>query len=38
MLQKRNFEQRTLRYEAVRDMMEEAKPVILEKARTMGKA
>ena len=38
MLQKRTFEQRTLRYENVRDMMEEAKPAILEKARTMGKA
>ena len=38
MLQKRTFEQRTLRYEDVRDMMEEAKPVILEKARAMGKA
>ncbi|MCU0785998.1 MAG: thymidylate synthase [Verrucomicrobia bacterium] len=37
MLQKRTFEQRTLRYEDVRDMMEEATPVILEKARTMGK-
>jgi thymidylate synthase len=38
MLQKRTFEQRTPRYEDVRDMMEEARPVILEKARTMGKA
>ena len=36
MLQKRSFEQRTLRYEDVRDMMEEAKPMILEKARSMG--
>jgi thymidylate synthase len=36
LLQKREFEQRTLRYEDVRDMMEEAKPMILEKARTMG--
>jgi thymidylate synthase len=38
MLQKRTFEQRTLRYADVRDMMEEARPMILEKARTMGKA
>ena len=36
-LQKRSFEQRTLRYADVRDMMEEARPVILEKARTMGR-
>jgi thymidylate synthase len=36
MLQKREFEQRTMRYEDVRDMMEEAKPMILEKAKTMG--
>jgi thymidylate synthase len=36
MLQKRQFEQRTMRYEDVRDMMEEAKPMILEKARTLG--
>ena len=35
-LQKRTFEQRTLRYADVRDMMEEARPAILEKARTMG--
>jgi thymidylate synthase len=35
-LAKRNFEQRTLRYEDVKDMMEEARPAILEKARTMG--
>jgi thymidylate synthase len=35
-LQKRSFEQRTLRYADLRDMMEEARPVILEKARTMG--
>jgi hypothetical protein len=27
-----------MRYEDVRDMMEEAKPMILEKARTMGGA
>ena len=38
MLQKREFEQRTMRYEDVRDMMEEARPMILEKARTMGGA
>ena len=35
-LQKRTFEQRTLRYADVREMMEEARPAILEKARTMG--
>lgn len=35
-LQKRTFEQRTLRYADVKDMMEEARPMILEKARTMG--
>jgi thymidylate synthase len=38
MLQKRTFEQRTLRYEDVREMMEEARPLILEKAQAMGKA
>jgi thymidylate synthase len=36
-LQRRSFEQRTLSYQDVKDMMEEAKPAILEKARTMGK-
>jgi thymidylate synthase len=36
MLQKRTFETRTLRYEDMREIMEEAKPAILEKARTMG--
>jgi thymidylate synthase len=36
-LEKRTFEQRTLHYEAVREMMEEAKPAILEKARNMGR-
>jgi thymidylate synthase len=36
-LQKRSFEQRTLRYESVRDMMEQARPAILEKARRMGR-
>jgi thymidylate synthase len=35
-LQKRTFEQRALRYADVRDMMEEARPMLLEKARTMG--
>lgn len=34
-LQKRSFEQRTLRYADVREMMEEARPVILEKVRRM---
>jgi thymidylate synthase len=37
MLQKRSFEQRTLRYEDVREMMEEARPGILEKAQAMGR-
>jgi len=37
-LQKRTFEQRTMRYEDVRTMMEDARPAILEKARTMGQA
>jgi hypothetical protein len=37
MLQKRTFEQRTLRYEDVREMMEEARPLILQKAQEMGK-
>ncbi len=36
-LQKRTFEQRTMRYEDVRGMMEEARPAILEKARAMGR-
>ncbi len=35
-LQKRSFEQRTMRYEDLREMMEEARPGILEKAATMG--
>ena len=35
-LQKRSFEQRTLKYADLRDVMEEAKPAILEKAATMG--
>jgi len=37
-LQKRTFEQRTMRYADVRAMMEEARPAILEKARTMAGA
>ena len=36
-LQKRTFEQRTMRYEAVRQIMEEARPAILEKAGRMGR-
>ncbi len=36
-LEKRTFEQRTMRYEAVREMMEEARAAILEKARRMGR-
>jgi thymidylate synthase len=36
-LEKRTFEQRTIRYADVRDMMEEAKAMILDKARNMGK-
>ena len=36
-IQKRSFEQRTMRYEDVREMMEEARPAILEKARKMGR-
>jgi thymidylate synthase len=36
-LEKRTFEQRTMRYENVRDMMEEARPAILEKVRNMGR-
>jgi thymidylate synthase len=36
-LDKRSFEQRTLRYADVRDMMEEARPMILEKAAGMAK-
>ena len=35
--QKRTFEQRTMRYEDVREMMEAARPAILEKARKMGR-
>ena len=33
----RSFAERTLRYEDVREMMEEARPAILEKARNMGR-
>jgi thymidylate synthase len=36
-IEKRTFEQRTMRYEDVRDMMEAARPGILEKARRMGR-
>jgi thymidylate synthase len=36
-LQRRSFEQRTMRYESVREMMESARPSILEKARSMGR-
>jgi len=36
-LERRTFEQRTIRYADVRDMMEEARPAILEKARRMGR-
>jgi thymidylate synthase len=35
-LQKRTFEQRTLAYADLREMMEEARPMLLEKARAMG--
>jgi thymidylate synthase len=37
-LEKRTFEQRTLRYESVRGMMEEARPAIYEKAGRMGRS
>jgi thymidylate synthase len=36
-LEKRTFEQRTLRYEDFREMMETARPGILEKARAMAR-
>jgi thymidylate synthase len=36
-LQKRTFEQRTLRYQDLRETMESARPAILEKARQMGR-
>jgi thymidylate synthase len=34
-LQKRTFDQRTMRYDDVKDMMEEARPMLLEKAKNM---
>ena len=37
-LSKRQFEQRTMRYEDVREVMEAARPSILEKARKMGRS
>jgi len=36
-MSKRSFEQRTLHYADLRELMEEARPSILEKARLMGK-
>jgi thymidylate synthase len=36
-LEKRTFEKRTMRYEDVRDMMEEARTAILEKAKKLGR-
>jgi thymidylate synthase len=36
-LEKRSFEQRTMRYEDVREMMEQARPAILDKASRMGR-
>jgi thymidylate synthase len=36
-LEKRTFEQRTMTYSDVKDMMDEAKPMTLQKARDMGK-
>ena len=36
-MRKRTFEQRTMRYEDVREIMEAARPAILEKARRMGR-
>ena len=36
-LERRSFEERTIRYDGVREIMEEARPQILEKARTMGR-
>jgi len=36
-LHKRSFEQRTLRYADLKEMMEEARPMILEKAKAMGR-
>ena len=37
-LDKRTFEQRSMRYEDLKEMMEEARPMLIEKARTMGNA
>jgi len=37
-LQRRSFEQRTLRYADVRELMEAARPKILEKAHALGRA
>jgi thymidylate synthase len=37
-IQRRSFEQRTMRFADVRDMMEQARPMILEKARAMGRS
>ena len=36
-LQKRTFEQRTMSYESMREMMEEARPAILEKSKRQGR-
>ena len=36
-IRRRTFEERTMRYEDVREMMESARPAILEKARRMGR-
>lgn len=36
-LERRKFEERTIRYEDVREIMEAARPQILEKARSMGR-
>jgi thymidylate synthase len=36
-LEKRTFEQRALRYQDLREIMESARPAILEKARQMGR-
>jgi thymidylate synthase len=36
-VERRTFEERTIRYEDVRDIMESARPHILDKARSMGR-
>jgi thymidylate synthase len=36
-LDKRTFEQRTMRYEDLREFMDDARPAILEKAKSMGR-